>query len=188
MSGRINLAGLWPAAEAVSEAVRQTGETASALEEAEVDLATLRQQVLDAEHESVAAREHHETLRATVGAAVAELERQLTDVANLFRVNDTERVDAERERDTAIGARGRADGRREELAAALLEATEERATAAESFQRFAAAGLLTVALPELALPSPGETWAPDPNVRLARRVNDELADVAGDEQTWDRAQ
>jgi len=31
-------------------------------------------------------------------------------------------------------------------------------------------------------------WAPDPTVRLARRVNDELAEVSDDDGVWERAQ
>jgi len=185
---RISLAGLWPTVDAVAESLRQTDEAAASLEEAMSDLTDLAERAIAAEHTSVAAREHHETLRSTVGAAVAELERQLTDVEALRQANATERAAAERDREAAIGARGKADGRREELAGKLAEATAERTAAAEAFQRFAATGLVAVALPELRLPDAGETWAPDPTVRLARRVNEELADVADDDPAWDRAQ
>lgn len=185
---RVALGALWPAVEALGGAIRQAEEAAVEFEQAELELSARAERASEAEQESTAAAEHHETLRATVGAAVAELQRQLAEVADLLRANDTARIDADKERDTAIGARGKAEGRREELGGKLTEATEERAAAAESFRRFTATGLLTVALAELATPDPETVWAPDPTVRLARKVNDELADTPDDDQAWDRAQ
>jgi uncharacterized protein (TIGR02680 family) len=105
-----------------------------------------------------------------------------------LHTNENQRDDANHAREEAIGARGKAEGRREELTDQLKTATDERAAAAESLRRFTTTGLLAVALPELAVPDPGEPWAPDPTVRLARKVNDELADTPDDDPTWDRAQ
>jgi uncharacterized protein (TIGR02680 family) len=55
-------------------------------------------------------------------------------------------------------------------------------------RRFAATGLLAVALPDLAVPDPADSWAPDPTVRLARQIDQELGDTAIDDPSWDRVQ
>jgi len=185
---RVALAGLWPAVGTVTEAAREAAEAAEALEDAETELAELAERADAAEQEAAGAVERHKTLRDTVGAAVAELESQLADVAELLHTNESQRDDANRTREEAIGARGKAEGRREELTEQLKTATDERAAAAEALRRFTTTGLLAVALPELSVPDPGEPWAPDPTVRLARRVNDELADTPDDDPAWDRAQ
>ncbi|MGI8695667.1 MAG: TIGR02680 family protein [Mycobacteriales bacterium] len=185
---RIALAGLWPAVRAVADTARQAEQTGAALEEAESDLAGVADRAIEAGHQSSAAAERHETLRCTVGAAVAELQRRLAEVNQQLAANKAARATADHDRERAIGAQGRAEGRRDELSNELAEATEERAAAAEAFRRFTATGLLAVACPELSVPDPDEAWAPDPTVRLARSVNDELADVPADDQSWDRAQ
>src|SRR6266498_2240050 len=63
-----------------------------------------------------------------------------------------------------------------------------RGAAAAAFQRFATTGLLLLAVPELDLPDPATAWAPDPTVRLARRVEQALAEVDADDAAWDRVQ
>ncbi|RSM45497.1 TIGR02680 family protein [Amycolatopsis balhimycina DSM 5908] len=185
---RTALAGLWPTAGLVTEAGREADEAAGELEEAELHLTDVAERSATAEHEAAGATERHRTLRETVGAAVAELEAHLAEVAKALRTNEADAETAGRERDAAINARGKADGRRETLKDELEAATAERASAADSLRRFAATGLLAIALPDLAVPDPGEPWAPDPTVRLARRINDELADLPDDDNAWDRAQ
>ncbi|MEC3980673.1 TIGR02680 family protein, partial [Amycolatopsis sp. H20-H5] len=185
---RVALAGLWPAVGSISEAAREAEQAAEEREEAEADLAELSDRAGHAEQEAAGAAEKHQTLRDTVGAAVAELESQLAEVAEGLRTNEIQRDDGGIERDRAINARGRAEGRRETLTDELTVVTAERAAAAESLRRFATTGLLAVALPELDVPDPGEPWAPDPTVRLARRINEELTEVADDDNAWDRVQ
>ena len=185
---RIALAGLWPVVDSVAEARRAVEQAADELAEAEADLEEAAGRAGKAGQYSAAAAERHQTLRDTVGAAVAELERHLAEVTESLRTNDNDAMAVGRERDAAINARGKAEGRRETLEEELQVATTERAAAAESLRRFTLTGLLAVALPELAVPDPAESWAPDPTVRLARRVNEELADTPDDDTAWDRAQ
>ncbi len=84
--------------------------------------------------------------------------------------------------------RGKAEGSRDAAVGVLEDATRERAEAAEAMRRFAATGLLAVALPDLAVPDPADSWAPDPTVRLARQIDQELGDTAIDDPAWDRVQ
>jgi uncharacterized protein (TIGR02680 family) len=187
---RVALAGLWPTLGAIAEAGREAREAADELAEAEHHLAETAERAETAQHDAASATERHRTLLATVGSAVAELQAQLAEVAEALRTNETGSDAADRERVAAIGARGKADGRRETLTEELQVATVERAAAADSLRRFAETGLLAIAVPDLVVPDPGEVWAPDPTVRLARRINDELADTPGpdDDNAWDRAQ
>ncbi|MPY80062.1 MAG: TIGR02680 family protein [Actinophytocola sp.] len=185
---QVRLAELWPAVAQVRERSRHREQAASDLADAEVTRNQRESELTDARQEAEAARERHETLRDTVGAAVAELQQRLTEVAEALETTKAERQVAQQRANDARDDRGKAEGRRETLADDLAEATEQRSAAAEAFRRFAGIGLLAVALPELDAPDPSEQWAPDPTVRLARRVNDELADVADDDGTWERAQ
>ncbi|WP_328605386.1 TIGR02680 family protein [Amycolatopsis sp. NBC_00345] len=185
---RIALAGLWPVVDADAEARRAVEQAADELAEAEADLAEAADRAGKAEQYSAAAAERHQTLRDTVGAAVSELEQRLAEVTESLRSNENDANTVNRERDMAINARGKAEGRRETLDEELQVAITERTAAAESLRRFTLTGLLAVALPELAAPDPAEPWAPDPTVRLARRVNEELADTPDDDTAWDRVQ
>jgi uncharacterized protein (TIGR02680 family) len=185
---RIVLVELWPALSAARDAARQVAEAASDLSAAEHTYAGLADRARIAEQQAVADSERHRTLQDTVGAAVAELQGQLAETAELLRVNQAEQEAARAAVDGAIEARGVANGQLQTLAGQLELATERRAEAGESFRRFAGTGLLAVALPGLEIPDPGTAWAPIPAMRLARRVNDELAEVDDADQVWDRAQ
>jgi uncharacterized protein (TIGR02680 family) len=184
------LTGLWPAVHGAREAAREEREAAEDVGEAEAVFTDTTERAERAASDAEASAERYRTLHATAGAAVAELQRQLGEVADSLRNNETNTEHAVRRADKASNDRGRAEGHRETLADQLEAATEDRAAAAESFRRFASTGLLVVALPELDVPDPGTLWAPDPTVRLARRVDGELPDVAApdDDQAWDRAQ
>jgi uncharacterized protein (TIGR02680 family) len=67
----------------------------------------------------------------------------------------------------------------------VAERVTERLGAAERLQRFAVSGLLTSALPELALP---ETWSIEPALNLARRIEHELRQTDDADQVWSRVQ
>jgi hypothetical protein len=185
---RLALAGLWPALHAAAEARRRDAEAREDAGLAERELAVRQEHAAEVQQRAAALDERYRTLAETVGAAVAELQRRLAEAAEQLRGNEQARRRADAQRVADAADRGRAEGRREELAAKLESATAERAAAAEAMRRFAATGLLTVALAELELPGPEQPWAPNPTVRLARQIDRELADVPDDDPTWDRAQ
>ncbi|MEU8221409.1 TIGR02680 family protein [Kribbella sp. NPDC048915] len=187
-SYRIALVELWPALSAVGDAERQLAEAAGDVTEAERAHAGLADRAAVAARDAASAQERHQTLQDTVGAVVAELQRQLTETAGLLRDNQTQQDAARAAVEQEIDARGRAKGQHEKLAEQLETATERRAEAADSFRRFAGTGLLAVALPELEIPDPEVSWAPIPAMRLARRVNEELGDLDDADNTWDRVQ
>ncbi len=185
---RVAITALWPAQRRHSDAIRDDERARGELATATEDHAVRHEQAAEAMLASEAATEHHETLAATVGSAVAELQRQLTEVADAMRQYADDRKAADNRRTDALTNRGKAAGQLETLGTQLEEATESRAEAAEALRRFATTGLLGVALPELATPDPAAPWAPDPTVRLARSIDRELADQADDDQVWERVQ
>ncbi len=185
---RLALAGLWPALELCVDLRRQLDDAAGELAGADSELVRRTELATGARLGADAAIERHRTLRDTVGAAVAELQRRLDEVAEGLRRHDVDKRATEVRRTAALTERGKAEGRREQLQRQLATATEERVAAADALRRFARTGLLTVALPELAVPDPAQEWAPDPTVRLARQVDQQLADVAADDAAAERVQ
>ncbi|GAA3676710.1 TIGR02680 family protein [Lentzea roselyniae] len=185
---RIAIAALWPAIRRHRDAIRYADRTREELATAAEDHAGRVEQAAEAAMTAEAATERHETLQATVGAAVAELQRRLVEVADEAQQCAATRKTADVRRTTALTNQGKAQGRREELATQLEEATAHRAEATEALRRFATTGLLRVALPDLPVPDPSAAWAPDPTVRLARQIDRDLTDQPDDDQTWERVQ
>ncbi|MCY7340732.1 MAG: TIGR02680 family protein, partial [Pseudonocardia sp.] len=185
---RVTLGGLGPAAGAVADARRFEADAIAELAAADEAHEAAVERAQSSAREAVSATEAYETLRDTVGSAVAELQQRLALAAEqLAALSDQQRATT-RARETAVAQRGRAEGLRQAAHGGLDTAVEERAAAAESLRRFTATGLLAVALPGLAVPAPGDGWAPDPTVRLARQIDQELDSVPVDDTAWDRVQ
>ncbi len=185
---RVALAALWPAAEAAHAAIR-------AAADAEAELADSRQLLLEASERAAEAREAAGTaattfqeLLATAGTAVEELQRRLAEVIGGLGQLKTAERDARRREQEAIGARGKADGKRGELRVQVDDASRQRDAAVREFQAFAATGLLRVAVPAMEIPGTDQTWAATPTVILARAVNAELDSVDDGDGPWDRIQ
>lgn len=168
------------AAEQLVRAVE--GEKGEAAETAEAE-----HKLAEAERKEATARQRFETLDATAGAEAREIEQLLTGVDDRIsavhargKMHDEQRQDAS---NVVAVATDRLSGITEEVD----RVTRAREAAAEVFRDFAGTGLLAVASPGTDIPDPGSTWAPDPTVRLARRVLDELGGQDADENLWDRA-
>ncbi|MFJ8163989.1 TIGR02680 family protein [Streptomyces sp. NPDC096136] len=183
------LAGLWPALRERSEASRQADEEREEAVRAGERSAELALRTEAAVREAAAADERLATLRATVGAAVAELERLLAEAAEALRgcAADERRT---RERHTRADRRAsRAEGRIEQLEKDVAEAAAARSEAVAALQRFTATGLITVALPDLAVPAADDgPWAPTPAIALARVLESELSTTDDSDGAWERVQ
>jgi uncharacterized protein (TIGR02680 family) len=187
---RVGLASLWPAVReqrAAATAQRQA-EAAAVRAETVVHRRTDR-------HEALARRARetaqvHATLREAVGAAASEVAARLDAVTT--RVSDLERA-AEQlvdELNAASRRAGEARGRAEQLRDRLEEHAVVRRDATDALRGFAETGLVAAALgdePAVELPDPAQPWAPDPTVRLARRLDQTLGDVDDSDDAWDRA-
>jgi len=140
----------------------------------------------DDRHRDAAARLRE--LQQTIGATVADLQRRLTETrAAIGRLTGEQKTLTGRHAEL-VRRLGQVEGRAQELAERQAELAGRRDTAVTAFRRFAATGLLAVAVPDLAVPDVEADWAADPTVRLARRAEQTLAEVDAGDPAWRRVQ
>ena len=138
------------------------------------------------EREAGIAEARRDELRESIGAAVAEIHRRLAERDRAVR-EGRQRLREEGER--RIGARealARADQRRKDAQEALDAQRDRRQGAIGRLRAFALTGLLSVALPELELPTLEAEWTIDPALSLARRADQALLQVACEDADWSR--
>lgn len=183
------LAALWPALRERADAVRAVADERGEAERAEGRTAELALRAEESSRLAAAADERHATLSSTVGAAVADLERRLTETADALAACERDQRQA-RAHHTAADRRAHlALGHIERLEVDVREATSARTEAIAALQRFASTGLLALALPELAVPpQDAGPWAATPAIALARAVESELSGTDDSESAWERVQ
>lgn len=163
-------------------------EWAAELSQAEADLREAAEVAAEAVEAERAAGSRLATLEGSLGATVAELKATLAQtIARIDALKAAERRLERAERDHGE-RRAKAQGREERLRSESEQEQARRNAAVRAFQRFAATGLLAVAVPELDVPALGGEWAADPAVRLARRMEPLLTDVDDGDEAWRRAQ
>ncbi|WP_089105325.1 TIGR02680 family protein [Streptomyces hyaluromycini] len=185
------LATFWPALRERAEV-----EGAVAAERVESDRAAERTAELAARAGEAAraantADERHTTLLSTVGAAVAELQRRLAETAAETRTCADGLKAARQDWTDADRLASHAEGRTEQLGKDLTEAIAARERAIAALRRFAATGLLDVALPGTEVPETDNeagVWAATPAIALARAVEAELSGVDDSDGAWERVQ
>lgn len=183
------LAELWPALRERTEAFRQTAEEREEAHRAGERTAELRTRAEEAARRAAAAAERLATLRSTVGAAVAELQRRLADTAKALRACTAEQKLLGEHHGEADRRASRAEGRIEQLEKDVANAAAARSEAIAALQRFSATGLIAVALPDLALPAPGGgSWTATAAIALARSLDAELAATDDSDGAWERVQ
>ncbi|MFD7289514.1 TIGR02680 family protein [Streptomyces sp. NPDC059863] len=183
------LASLWPALRERTDATRAvTDERAESAAAASRDEEfAVRAEV--AARAAAAADARHTTLRSTVGAAVAELERRLSETALALRACQEERRREGEAYTTADRRASHTEGRIDQLEKDVGDAVAARTEAIAALRRYAATGLLAVALPEVTVPSlDGAPWAATPAIALARTVEAELSTVDDSDGRWERVQ
>ncbi|MGI5340563.1 TIGR02680 family protein [Streptomyces sp. CA-181903] len=183
------LADLWPALRERAEAARQAADERDEAEQAGQRAAEHAIRAEEAAREATATAERHATLRSTVGAAVAELQRRLAETTTSLRMCTDGQRRAREEHTEADRRASRAEGRIEQLENAITEAASARTEAIAGLQRFAGTGLIAVALPDLAVPPAGDgPWAATPAIALARAMESELAATDDSDGAWERVQ
>ena len=177
-------AGLWPRA-------RNQLERLDAIRSNQLQLqltqAILVERTGRAEAERRAALEERgrwEGLRASIGATVEQIQRELEAISARIRSLEEEDQRLEEARRQCAHRIGRAQDSQVRLERSLSEQNERRSQAIGTLQKFATDGLLVLAVPGVELPSGG--WAPDPVARLARRVEQSLEATEADDQAWER--
>jgi uncharacterized protein (TIGR02680 family) len=185
---RVTVTALWPAADRHHETVERITHLRDEAARRAQAAATAAAESAARQRVALEERRRHDELHAAVGADVAELERRLAEVARLLAGARAERdaVDRRRQDNHDAAVRG-------ETQAALFteqreQAASRRTAATAAFQRFAAHGLLAAGAPDVELPDVAAAWAPDPTVRLARRVEEALEAADASDAAWERLQ
>lgn len=183
------LAAVWPALRERGEAAHQAEEEGADAARAAERAAELALRSEEAGQEAAAAQQRHLTLRSTVGAAVAELERRLARTAEALRTCEADQRLAGRRHTEAEKAASKAEGNIEQLEKNLTEAARTRAEAIAALQRFTATGLIAVALPDVTVPAMDNgSWAATPAIALARAIEANLSTTDDSERAWERIQ
>jgi len=125
-----------------------------------------------------------ETLRAAIGASVEELRLRLTRTKARIAALTAELKRLDREHREAVEQRAKAEGRQEQLREGLAEVVDRREHTIDGLRRFTETGLLTLACEV----EPAGSWAADPAVRLARRIEQALTDLDSSDEAWQRVQ
>jgi uncharacterized protein (TIGR02680 family) len=185
---RESLAALWPALARCERAQQACVRAADDVRMAESEQAGAAARRTEAEQQLAAAAERHATLQATAGAAIAELERRLGEVAGELTGNAATQRATEDQLGEAQRAGGAAEARSGELRQQLEAATGSRLEAGEALRRFATTGLIAVAVPELELLDPDGEWNQTQALRLAREIEQALAADADEDARWQRLQ
>ena len=137
---------------------------------------------------AAAAAERHSALQATVGAAVAELQARLTRRDRRAAQRTAARrmpLSRSGRRPTRTRAPQRADrGAHSGARAARPKVVGKQRLTCGASRR---SGSLAVAAPDLVVPTDDE-WGVTPALRLARQIEQELADVDDEQAVLDRAQ
>ncbi|GGJ68260.1 TIGR02680 family protein [Streptomyces brasiliensis] len=183
------LAALWPALRERADAMRALADERTEAGRAGTRVAELAVRAEESARLAAAADERHTTLRSTVGAAVAELERRLAETADALAACNRDQRRAGEDHTAADRRAHLAQGHIERLEVDVREATAARAESIAALQRFAATGLLAVALPAAAVPPlDGGPWAATPAVALARAIEAELSGTDDSDGAWERVQ
>jgi uncharacterized protein (TIGR02680 family) len=185
---RDTLAALWPALSRRDRAEQARTRASQDVRAAESEHAETAARLADAEHALAAAAEHHETLQATAGAAIAELERRLGEVVAALTANAAAQRGTEERLGEAQRADGAADARSRELRRQLEAATDSRRSGVDTLRRFATTGLIAVALPEIDVPGPDTEWNVTQTLRLAREIEQALSADPDEDARWQRLQ
>ncbi|MEM5439353.1 TIGR02680 family protein [Paraburkholderia diazotrophica] len=142
----------------------------------------------EARAEAQEAAVRFETLRDTIGTEVANLLVKLDAAKESVAAAEFALTTANDARRTAGERRATAAERAKSAQIVLDDQIGARTRAVVQLQHFAASSLLSSALPRLGLPDVSTAWTIEAALTVARRIEQELVDVADDENSWTRVQ
>jgi uncharacterized protein (TIGR02680 family) len=161
----------------------------------QVDTAAARRRLDHAEeeyrraaNEAAAAEARLQQLRANIGATVDELLRSLETVRGELRLLNRRRTTTAALHQDAREQVARLRGMIEQVQNDQEATAAARTDAIERLRGFCSTGLIAVAVPDADIPDLERSWAPDPAVHLARRIERELSAVDSDGEAWNRIQ
>lgn len=134
------------------------------------------------------ARIRHETLLASVGVQVEQLQLRLQLARNQVQADEKCHKECNEALMGASEIRIRNDQKLVDAQSLLEERSSARQDAIVKLQGFAATGLLAVVMPETDIPDVKTAWTIDPALTLARSTEHHLTTVKDDDETWRRLQ
>ena len=141
-----------------------------------------------AERNARNAETQRDTLRETIGADVAELERRLAEAERRLSGLKAELKEIREELTHVASQIGGLEANIANGEQQLVEIGERRAAAIRRLRELAEAGLVAMATADRISIDPDLSWAPEPAVLLSRRMEQTLADVDESDAAWQRHQ
>jgi len=181
---RATAGGLWPQVRGQGERLRTADTAMTAVARSEVAALGRRSEQDRAAQAASDAAGTLDGLRQRIGATVEQVRNRLASVQARIHALELEATGLNDRRLALSELIGAARTGQADLEAALTRHAEERAAAINSLQRLGSAGLIAIAVPGLELPE--VPWAPEPAVRLARRVEQELTEVESGDAARER--
>jgi uncharacterized protein (TIGR02680 family) len=132
------------------------------------------------------AASERDTLRDTVGADAAAVERKVVRAESDVQQAEDSRETAQERLSRVSEARGAARGHAAASRETLAERAQQRGVAVEVLNAFAGTGLLAIAVPDIEVAPRG--WRVDPALQAARRTEQALTAVEADDDSWRRVQ
>ncbi|HEX2012757.1 MAG TPA: TIGR02680 family protein, partial [Roseateles sp.] len=175
-------------AHALRDALHELGLQQQREQEALADADQAANHAAEREAQAEEARIRLETLRASVGAKVEELQARLRSARSAVQQGDQQLKDCDTALRKSGEARARAEQKTQDADTVLAERTATRQQAVAHLQGFAATGLLATALPDVEIPPQQPAWTIEPALMLARRSEQALSHVKDDDEAWTRVQ
>ena len=185
------LAALWPRLDAHREVLHGCDRVQADLDAAQAEVERLTARVRQAHDDVLSAAARRDTLEETVGAEADEVLERLGRARADHEGATRRREELDDQLVDAKGALERARQRTEDLSTALEDHAARRADRVADLATVIDAGLVAVADPaltEVVEELPEGPLAADRGVRLARRIDQVLGEVAADDDTWSRVQ
>jgi uncharacterized protein (TIGR02680 family) len=169
---------------AIAEQQRQSVREKNAREAA----ASRQQELAERLEQASETQARLDVLRESVGAQVDELQNKLSEARLQAESAEKERDGANNRKSDAAQQRASLEATVANLDAAFQNATQNRQEAIEKLQQFVKTEFVAIALPDAELPDAHAAWTIDPALGLARRIEQALAGVKDDEDSWSRVQ
>lgn len=183
---RLVLGQLWARLEVHREALQAADRATVARNHASVEHDRRGDQARTAQLAAREAAARRDTLEDTIGRTAQEVLARLAAARQRHEQLGTRLEAVAQQREDQLLSQREARTTATGLQSQLEEQTDLRGQAVEHLRRLAVTGLLAVAGLAVELPAADASWAPDPAVRAARRVNEELTGTAAEEADWER--
>lgn len=147
-----------------------------------------RQELGERQQQANESQARLDLLCESVGAKIEELQYKLKEARVLMGTAEDNWKQANEDKSTAGQERAQWEARADSLDSVFLSAAEKRQQAVDKLQQFAKTELVAIALPDAELPDVHAPWTVELALALARRLEQALATIKDDDESWQRIQ